>query len=1197
MKRLVVIIAVSFVLVNLLAVFLPQTIGMDTTPSWTSSGDDQASAEFGYSVASAGDVNGDGYSDVIVGARYYNTANSNAGKAYLYLGSSSGLQASPSWNSSGDDQAGARFGYSVASAGDVNGDSYDDVIIGAYGYSASRGKAYLYLGSSSGLEASPSWTSSGDDQAGAYFGYSVANAGDVNGDGYSDVIIGAKYYDTANTDAGKAYLYLSNSSGLQASPSWTSNGDNDQANANFGNSVASAGDVNGDGYSDVIIGAKYYDTANSNAGKAYLYFGIPSSSGLQASPSWTSSGDDQAGAEFGNSVASAGDVNNDSYADVIVGAHSYDIVGGGEGKAYVYLGSTSGLTPSWNSSGDGDQGGACFGHSVASAGDLNGDGYDDVIIGAYWYNTAGVPKTGKAYLYIGSSSGLQTSPSWTSSGDDQAGACFGNSVASAGDLNGDGYSDVMIGAYGYDTANSNAGKAYLYSDIDITPPAAPIGLTAADHPNDGGGAIDLNWDNNTEPDLDHYSVCRSTTSGGPYTWLAGTAVSEYTDSTTTDGITYYYVVTAGDEVPNESGYSNEASASSSDNLAPPATPTGLTVTDVPNDEGGALNITWNANTEPDLDHYTLYSNKTGSWAVVAEILAGTEYYVDTGLTDGTRYYYNISASDDVPNESLQSATANGVPADNLPPVAPTGLTAADHPGDEGGAIDLNWNDNTETDLDHYDVYRSTTSGGPYTWLAETAVSEYTDSTTTDGITYYYVVTASDEVPNESEYSDEANASSSEDIPPANPTGLTAADHPNDEGGAIDLNWNDNTETDLDHYDVYRSTTSGGPYTWLAETAVSEYTDSTTTDGTTYYYVVTASDEIPNESGYSNEANASSSDNLAPTAPTGLAVTDVPNDEGGALNITWNANTEPDLDHYTLYSNKTGSWAVVAEILAGTEYYVDTGLTDGTRYYYNISASDDASTESPQSATVSGVPADNLPPAAPSGLAASDHPNDEGGAIDLNWNDNTETDLDHYDVYRSTTMGGTYTWLAETTLSEYTDSTTTDGITYYYVVTASDAVPNESGYSAEANASSINNLPQGTISGVVEDEDGNPIEGATVTIYESGTTTDPVGSTITDSNGAYSVDVAPGTYDVKIEMSGYDVQWETDVVVTVDQTTTTDLILPLILIPTTDILGDYWWLILIVIIVIIIIVALIVKKKKPVEVEEEEKPVEATEEEE
>jgi fibronectin type 3 domain-containing protein len=587
--------------------------------------------------------------------------------------------------------------------------------------------------------------------------------------------------------------------------------------------------------------------------------------------------------------------------------------------------------------------------------------------------------------------------------------------------------------------------------------------------------------------------------------------------------------------------------------------------------------------------------KTGSWAVVAEISAGTEYYVDTGLTDGTRYYYNISASDDAstPNESPQSATANGVPADNLPPAIPSELAVTDVSNDEGGVLNITWNLNTD-DTVVYSLYSN--KSGSWQFLVNVTHPQnwYVDTGLTNGVIYYYRISAWDEVPLESQLSAPASGMPLDNLAPVAPTGLTVSQVAN---GDLNITWSANTESDLDHYTLYSNKT--GLWAFLIEipAGIEYYVDTGLTHGATYYYNISASDEVPNESPQSASASNASSDILPPATPTGLTVTDVPNDDGGALNITWNANTEPDLDHYTLYSNKTGSWTVVAEISAGTEYYIDTGLADGTRYYYNISASDDASTESPQSATANGVPADNSPPAAPTGLTAADHPNDEGGAIDLNWNDNTETDLDHYDVYRSTTMGGTYTWLAETTVSEYTDSTTTDGITYYYVVTASDEVPNESGYSNEASASSIDNFLQGTISGTVEDEDGNPIEGATVTIYESGTTTNPVASTTTNSNGEYSVNVPPGTYDVKIEMSGYDVQWETDVVVTVDQTTTTDLILPLILIPTTDILGDYWWLILIVIIVIIIIVALIVKKKKPVEVEEEEKPVEATEEEE
>jgi hypothetical protein len=433
--------------------FLGGSAGLGTAETWTSSGDDQGAAFYGSEVASAGDVNGDGYGDFLVAANSYDASNSDVGKAYLYCGI---------WTSNGDDQAQARFANSIASAGDVNGDGYSDVIVGALAYdtaNSNAGKAYLYLGDSAGLAATPIWTSSGDDQVATFYGCSVASAGDVNGDGYDDVIVGAPDYNTANSNAGKAYLYLGGATGLAATPSWTSSGD-DQAGAFYGNLVAGAGDVNGDGYNDAMVVASRYDTSNSDVGKVYLYLG--GSAGLATTPSWTSSGDDQAGAYYGYSAASAGDVNGDGYGDVIVGAYIYDTPAGDAGKAYLYLGSSTGLGASaaWTSSGD-DQSGAFFGCSAMSAGDVNGDGYDDVIIGAMTYTTSSFQE-GKVYLYLGSSAGLGASAAWTSSGDNQAEAYYGSSVSGAGDFNGDGYYDVIIAADIYDTANSDVGKVYMY---------------------------------------------------------------------------------------------------------------------------------------------------------------------------------------------------------------------------------------------------------------------------------------------------------------------------------------------------------------------------------------------------------------------------------------------------------------------------------------------------------------------------------------------------------------------------------------------------------------------------------------------------------------------------------------------------------------------------------------------------------------
>jgi PKD repeat protein len=419
--------------------------------AWTAMGEN-VDDRFGYSVASVGDVNGDGYADVVVTALYFNYY---AGKAYLYLGSASGLSSSPAWTATGeypDDE----FGSSVASAGDVNGDGYNDVVIGALGYQGIHnqlylGKAYLYLGSSSGLSPSPAWTAIGDDFS-DHFGCSVATAGDVNGDGFADVIVGGWGY---NDKQGKAYLYTGSASGLSPSPSWTATGED--TSAGFGSSVATAGDVNGDGYSDVIVGDGGYDNVR---GKTYLYLG--SASGLSSRPSWTASGENQWD-QFGYCVSTAGDVNGDGYADVIVGAILYNA---NQGKAYLYLGSPSGLSPdpSWTAMGENatDE----FGWCVAAAGDVNGDGYGDVLVGAPLAPVSGgYFGAGKVYLYFGSAAGLSYSPAWTATGEN-ADDDFGQSVAATGDVNGDGYADVIVGAYNFGSAK---GKAYVYYGGTVPP--------------------------------------------------------------------------------------------------------------------------------------------------------------------------------------------------------------------------------------------------------------------------------------------------------------------------------------------------------------------------------------------------------------------------------------------------------------------------------------------------------------------------------------------------------------------------------------------------------------------------------------------------------------------------------------------------------------------------------------------------------
>ncbi|MCK4525873.1 FG-GAP repeat protein, partial [candidate division WOR-3 bacterium] len=154
-----------------------------------------------------------------------------------------------------------------------------------------------------GLSETPDWTAE-SDQADAHFGILVSQAGDVNGDGHSDVIVGAHRYDNGQIDEGRAFVYHGSVSGLSTTPDWTA--ESNQEDAYFGISVSQAGDVNGDGYSDVIVGASYYDNGQTDEGRAFVYHG--SSSGLSTTPDWTVESN-QADAYFGNSVSQAGDVN------------------------------------------------------------------------------------------------------------------------------------------------------------------------------------------------------------------------------------------------------------------------------------------------------------------------------------------------------------------------------------------------------------------------------------------------------------------------------------------------------------------------------------------------------------------------------------------------------------------------------------------------------------------------------------------------------------------------------------------------------------------------------------------------------------------------------------------------------------------------------------------------------------------------
>ena len=431
-------------------------------------------------------------------------------------------------------------GRSVSSAGDVNGDGYDDLIIGAWQAdpNGSRsGETYVVYGGASVpgtagvldlsmLDGSNGFILNGIDER-DLSGNSVSSAGDVNGDGYDDLIIGARRADPGGDDEGETYVVYGGASApgtggvlelstLDGTNGFTLNGV-DRSDYS-GASVSSAGDVNGDGYDDLIIGA--YGPYAGDGGKTHVVYGGASAPGtrgvlelsaLDGTNGFTLNGIDEYD-DSGISVSSAGDVNGDGYDDLIIGAYQADPGGNAEGETYVVYGGAG--APGVNgvlelSALDGTNGFTLAGIdatdrsgvSVSSAGDVNGDGYDDLIIGARVADPNG-DNSGETYVVYGGASApgtagvldlsmLDGSNGFILNGID-ASDFSSNSVSSAGDVNGDGYDDLIIGARSADPHGSSSGETYVVyggkTGTESTAPVTAQGTAAADNFTGNGGA-------------------------------------------------------------------------------------------------------------------------------------------------------------------------------------------------------------------------------------------------------------------------------------------------------------------------------------------------------------------------------------------------------------------------------------------------------------------------------------------------------------------------------------------------------------------------------------------------------------------------------------------------------------------------------------------------------------------------------------
>lgn len=336
---------------------------------------------------------------------------------------------------------GDNFGWTISDAGDVNGDGFDDVIIGSphasRGFGIPPGRVYVYSGATGDLL----WSWVITDQYNTLFGYSVSSAGDVNGDGYPDIVVGAPDASGSGLSHAGAVVVYSGLTGAQLLRI-----DGATVDSRLGRSVSGAGDVNQDGFDDIIAGASGVSSGGYyNNGAVFVYSGKDGTCLYE----WNGQGDHEL---LGNQVSDLGDINLDGHADVLVG--SYRASPGGQryaGSVYVYSGLDGSTLFQW----DGDQMSDYFGSSVANAGDIDGDGFADIAISSvYDFSARGV-----AVIY----SGRTGQELFHEIGSDVPFYNFGRAIEGAGDVNGDGFDDFLIGISPGQFPSPYFGAARLYS--------------------------------------------------------------------------------------------------------------------------------------------------------------------------------------------------------------------------------------------------------------------------------------------------------------------------------------------------------------------------------------------------------------------------------------------------------------------------------------------------------------------------------------------------------------------------------------------------------------------------------------------------------------------------------------------------------------------------------------------------------------
>lgn len=415
-----------------------------TLPQWHIDGL-QANVSLGRCVASAGDVDADGFDDVIVSAPEFDDVWEDIGRVYVFHGGPKGLANLSSWSARGDLPY-AHFGDQVAAAGDVNGDQYADVLVTSVDGSA---YAYLFLGSENGLGAQPAWMFEKDADHG-YKPPTASSAGDLDADGFCDVIVGSPWADSDDTPWGRVAVFRGSSSGLSVVPDLVVHGS--EFGVDIGRSVVGFGDADDDGIMDCAFSAEkhlWYVALPS----VILFEGIPTvidpNHAIQAPTLGSNSG-------FGYALAGAGDVTGDGCADLLVGAPNAALPWKPYvGYAALFLGGSSGIesAPTFSRFGEAEY--DRFGSALAGGGDLDDDGHSDVVVSDHRKSHS------RAFVFMGTDAGLESDPAWTRTSLKPA-EQFGRSVAMTGSIDGASRPWLLVGSPNRGQYVHRGGRAELF---------------------------------------------------------------------------------------------------------------------------------------------------------------------------------------------------------------------------------------------------------------------------------------------------------------------------------------------------------------------------------------------------------------------------------------------------------------------------------------------------------------------------------------------------------------------------------------------------------------------------------------------------------------------------------------------------------------------------------------------------------------